>query len=220
MCWPMIPEPCIAGWWHRMSETAHADSAAQNFEAYLTPILDAAYGTALHMTRHRDDAEDLVQEAALQAFRAFGSFQPGTNFKAWFFRILTNLFINRYRQRQREPEIDTLSELEDAPILYLFRQTRNMGLHAWNSDPAALVIDKLEATQVAAAIAALPEEYRIVAALYFVEEFSYQEIADVVDCPVGTVRSRLHRGRRMLQKALWRIAEDQGVIVGLRPDKE
>jgi RNA polymerase sigma-70 factor (ECF subfamily) len=203
-----------------MSETAHADSAAENFEAYLMPILDAAYGTALHMTRHRDDAEDLVQEAALQAFRAFGSFQPGTNFKAWFFRILTNLFINRYRQRQREPEIDTLSELEDAPILYLFRQTRNMGLHAWNSDPAALVIDKLEATQVAAAIAALPEEYRIVAALYFVEEFSYQEIADVVDCPVGTVRSRLHRGRRMLQKALWRIAEDQGVIVGLRPDKE
>ena len=203
-----------------MSETAHADSGTQNFEALLTPILDAAYGTALHMTRHRDDAEDLVQEAALQAFRAFGTFQPRTNFKAWFFRILTNLFINRYRQKQREPEIDLLSALEDAPILYLFRQTRNMGLHAWNSDPAALVIDKLEATQVAAAIAALPEEYRIVAALYFVEEFSYQEIADIVDCPVGTVRSRLHRGRRMLQKALWSIAQDQGVIAGLHPDKE
>jgi RNA polymerase sigma-70 factor (ECF subfamily) len=95
-----------------------------------------------------------------------------------------------------------------------------MGLQAWNSDPAALVIDKLEATQVAAAIAALPEEYRILAALYFVEEFSYQEIADIVGCPVGTVRSRLHLGRRMLQKALWSIAQDQGVIVGLCPDKE
>ncbi len=203
-----------------MNDTVHADSGTQNFETLLTPILEAAYGIALHMTRHRDDAEDLVQEAALQAFRAFGTFQLGTNFKAWFFRILTNLFINRYRQKQRDPEVDTLSALEDVPILYLFRQTRNMGFHAWNSDPAALVIDKFEATQVAAAIAALPEEYRIVAALYFVEEFSCQEIADVVDCPVGTVRSRLHRGRRMLQKALWSIAQDQGVIAGLRPDKE
>jgi RNA polymerase sigma-70 factor (ECF subfamily) len=203
-----------------MNDTAPANSAAQHFEAYLTPILDAAYGAALHMTRNRDDAEDLVQEAALQAFRAFGTFQLGTNFKAWFFRILTNLFINKYRKKQREPEIDTLDEREGAPMLYLFRQTRNLGLHAWNSDPAALVIDRLEATQVAAAIAALPEEYRIVAALYFVEELSYQEIAGIVDCPVGTVRSRLHRARRLLQKALWRIAVDQGVIASLRPDKE
>jgi RNA polymerase sigma-70 factor, ECF subfamily len=203
-----------------MSETANAESAAQNFQAYLTPILDAVYGTALNMTCNRDDAEDLVQEAALQAFRAFASFQPGTNFKAWFFRILTNLFINEYRKRQRQPEIDKFHDLEDAPMLHLFTQTQNLGLHSWNSDPAALVIDKLEATQVAEAIAALPEEYRIVAALYFVEEFSYQEIADLVACPVGTVRSRLHRGRRMLQKALWRIAEDQGIIVAFRPDGE
>ena len=203
-----------------MNDMAHTESAAQNFEAYLTPILDAAYGTALHMTRNRNDAEYLVQEAALQAFRAFHTFQPGTNFKAWFFRIVTNLFINTYRKRQRQPEIAKRYNLEDAPILYLYNQTRDMGLHAWNSNPAALVIDKLEATQVAAAIAALPEEYRIVAALYFVEEFSYQEIADMVACPVGTVRSRLHRGRRMLQKALWRIAEDQGVIAGLRSDEE
>ncbi len=203
-----------------MSETAKAESTAEDFEALLTPLLDAAYGTALHMTRNRDDAEDLVQEAALQAFRAFDTFQPGTNFKAWFFRILTNLFINKYRQKLRQPEIDTFHELDDAPMLHLYRQTRNLGLHSWNSDPAALVIDKLEATQVAAAIGALPEEYRIVAALYFVEEFSYQEIADLVACPVGTVRSRLHRGRRMLQKALWRIVEDQGVIAAFRPDRE
>lgn len=203
-----------------MNDMANTESAAQNFEAYLTPILDAAYGTALHMTRNRDDAEDLVQEAALQAFRAFHTFQPRTNFKAWFFRIVTNLFINTYRKRQRQPELEKLYDLEDAPILYLYKQTRDMGLHAWNSNPAALVIDKLEATQVAAAIAALPEEYRIVAALYFVEEFSYQEIADIVACPVGTVRSRLHRGRRMLQKALWRIAEDQGLLAGLAPAKE
>jgi RNA polymerase sigma-70 factor (ECF subfamily) len=97
-----------------MVETIDTEAAATRFESYLTPILTAAYGTALHMTRHPDDAEDLVKEAALQAFRAFSSFQEGTNFKAWFFRIMTNLFINRYRKRQREPEIDALHELEDA----------------------------------------------------------------------------------------------------------
>jgi RNA polymerase sigma-70 factor, ECF subfamily len=203
-----------------MNETANTDFTAPTFEAYLTPLLDAAYRAALHMARTREDAEDLVQETALQAFRAFASFQPGTNFKAWFFRILTNLFINKYRKKRREPAIDAYHEFDDAPMLHLYRQTRNLGFHAWNSDPAALVIDKLEATQVAAAIAALPEEYRIVAALYFVQELSYQEIADIVACPVGTVRSRLHRGRRMLQKVLWRIAEHHGVIAALRTDQE
>jgi RNA polymerase sigma-70 factor (ECF subfamily) len=169
------------------------------------------------MTRHSGDAEDLVQEAALQAFRAFDSFQEGTNFKAWFFRILTNLFINAYRRRQREPGIDTLPDLEDAPALYLFKRTQEMGLHTWSSDPAALVLEKFGAEQVCSAIAALPEDYRIVSALYFMEEFSYQEIAEIVGCPVGTVRSRLHRGRRMLQKALWHVAEQQGFVGDLRP---
>jgi RNA polymerase sigma-70 factor, ECF subfamily len=199
-----------------MAETANTESAAKRFESSLTPILTAVYGTALHMTRNRDDAEDLVQEAALQAFRAFESFQEGTNFKAWFFRILTNLFINAYRKRQRGPEIDRLADLENAPALYLFKQTREMGMHAWTPDPAALVIEKVEAEEVSRAIAALPEDYRIVSALYFMEEFSYQEIAEIVGCPVGTVRSRLHRGRRMLQKALWHIAEQQGIIADLR----
>jgi RNA polymerase sigma-70 factor (ECF subfamily) len=177
--------------------------------------LTAVYGTALHLTRHRDDAEDLVQEAGLQAFRAFDSFQEGTNFKAWFFRILTNLFINAYRRRQRTPEVETLSESDDAPALYLFTRTRELGMHARSQDPAALVIERLEAEQISRAIAALPEDYRVVSALYFIEEFSYQEIAEIVGCPVGTVRSRLHRGRRMLQKALWYIAEQQGIIADL-----
>jgi RNA polymerase sigma-70 factor, ECF subfamily len=199
-----------------MAETANTESATKRFESYLTPILTVVYGTALHMTRNRDDAEDLVQEAALQAFRAFESFQEGTNFKAWFFRILTNLFINAYRKRHREPEIDTLSDLENAPALYLFKQTREMGMHASTPDPAALIIEKVKVEEVCGAIAALPEDYRIVSALYFMEEFSYQEIAEIVGCPVGTVRSRLHRGRRMLQKALWHIAEQQGIIADLR----
>lgn len=198
-----------------MVNTVKTESAATRFESNLTPILAAVYGTALHMTRHRDDAEDLVQEAALQAFRAFDSFQEGTNFKAWFFRILTNLFINAYRKRQREPEIETLSESEEAPVLYLFKRTREIGLHSCNPDPAALVIERLELEQVAKAIAALPEDYRIVAALYFLEEFSYQEIADIVGCPVGTVRSRLHRGRRMLQQALWHVAAEHSLVADL-----
>jgi RNA polymerase sigma-70 factor, ECF subfamily len=199
-----------------MAETVNTESAAQRFESYLTPMLTAVYGTALHLTRNRDDAEDLVQEAALQAFRAFDSFQQGTNFRAWFFRILTNLFINAYRKRQRTPAVDTLSESDDAPALYLFKRTREIGLHARTSDPAALVIERLEAEQVSRAIAALPEDYRVVSALYFMEEFSYQEIAEIVGCPVGTVRSRLHRGRRMLQRTLWHIAEQQGIISDLR----
>jgi RNA polymerase sigma-70 factor (ECF subfamily) len=198
-----------------MVETVHPESTAKRFESYLTPILTAAYGTALHMTRHPDDAEDLVQEAALQAFRAFDSFQEGTNFRAWFFRILTNLFINAYRKRQREPGIETLPESEDAPALYLFKQTREMGLHAGNRDPAALVIEKIEAAQIVGAIAVLPEDYRVVSALYFMQEFSYQEIAEIVGCPVGTVRSRLHRGRKMLQKVLWHVAEHQGIVADL-----
>jgi RNA polymerase sigma-70 factor, ECF subfamily len=185
-----------------------APSTARRVEALLAPILGPAYGTALHMTRNREDAEDLVQEAAVQAFRAFGTFEEGTNFKAWFFRILTNLFLNKYRQKQREPQ---LVEFEDAPELYLYTQTRQSGLHAWCADPAALVIRKMDAEHVADAIAALPEEFRTVCALYFMQEFSYQEIAEVLDCPVGTVRSRLHRGRRALQRTLWQVAQEQGI---------
>jgi RNA polymerase sigma-70 factor (ECF subfamily) len=95
-----------------------------------------------------------------------------------------------------------------------------MGMHAWNCDPAALVLERFEVEQVCRAIAALPEDYRVVSALYFMEEFSYQEIAEIVGCPVGTVRSRLHRGRRMLQRALWFIAEQQGIVADLRASGE
>jgi RNA polymerase sigma-70 factor, ECF subfamily len=203
-----------------MVDTMLTESVATRFESYLRPILTAAYGIALHLTRHGDDAEDLVQEAALQAFRAFDTFQEGTNFKAWFFRILTNLFINAYRKRQRAPEIDTLFDFEDAPALYLFKRTQEMGIHARTPDPAALVLERFEVEQVCAAIAALPEDYRVVSTLHFMEEFSYQEIAEIVGCPVGTVRSRLHRGRRMLQKALWYVAEQQGIVADLHASEE
>jgi RNA polymerase sigma-70 factor (ECF subfamily) len=182
-------------------------ATAAGFEALLEPVLDAAYGTALRFTRNRADAEDLVQEAALLACRGFGRFRADGNFRAWFFRILTNCCYSKYRRRKREA---TEVELDDTPELYLFCQTAALGLHAQADDPASVVMSRLATDHVEAAVAALPEESRVVATLHFMQDFSYQEIAEVVGVPVGTIRSRLHRGRRLLQKALWLIAEERG----------
>jgi RNA polymerase sigma-70 factor (ECF subfamily) len=188
------------------------ETVQAKFESLFEPILSVAYGTARHMTRNNEDAEDLVQEAALRAFRSFNTFEEGTNFKAWFFRILTNLFYEKHRKREREP--DTVS-IEDAPDLFMYSQTMQAGLHAQTEDPASAVLGKMTEEDVAAAIESLPEEYRTVAALYLMEEFSYEEIAAMLRVPMGTVRSRLHRGRKMLQKALWHIAEEHGIVDAL-----
>jgi len=185
---------------------------ATGFEALLEPLLDSAFGAALRFTRNRSDAEDLVQEAALLAFRGFHSFQPGSNFAAWFFRILTNCFYSKYRRRKRRGEE---IELDDTPELYLYCQTAAIGLHGRTEDPASLLMSKLDSEDVEAAIAALPEEHRVVCTLYFQQDFAYQEIADMLDVPVGTVRSRLHRGRRMLQRALWSVAQERGIVGAL-----
>ena len=191
--------------------TAISDStrAQEEFEALFRPILSMAYGTAVRLTRDRTEAEDLVQDAALLAFRAFGSFQPGTNFKAWFFRILTNAFYSRHRKTKHDRNnVST----EDLPALYLYARTAEIGLHSQEPDPAAAMMDRFDTEHVAEALDALPEEYRVVASLYFVDDLSYQQIAEAVGCPVGTVRSRLHRGRRMLQRALWQVAEERGIV--------
>jgi RNA polymerase sigma-70 factor (ECF subfamily) len=181
-------------------------------ESLLVPLLGSAYRTALRLTRDAADAEDLVQDAAVQASRGFGTFQPGTNFRGWFFRILTNCFYSRYRKSRRE---GIQVELEDAPELHLYSQTAAIGLHA-ETEPAAALMDRLDAEAVAQAIDALPDEYRVVAALYFLQDFPYLEIARILDVPIGTVRSRLHRGRRLLQQKLWTIAEDRGIVKALR----
>jgi RNA polymerase sigma-70 factor (ECF subfamily) len=179
------------------------------FERLFTPLVSMAYGTAVRLTRNRTEAEDLVQDAALLAYKAFGSFQPGTNFKAWFFRILTNAFYSRHRKEKHEKaNIST----EDVPPLYLYSQTAEAGLPGREGDPASAIMEKLDTEQVSAALEQLPVEYRVVATLYFIEDFSYQQIAEVLECPVGTVRSRLHRGRRMLQKALWEVAVERGIV--------
>ena len=192
--------------------TLHTDDSSRiqlEFEALLSPILSMAYGTAVRLTRDRTEAEDLVQDTALLAYRAFASFQRGSNFKAWFFRILTNAFYSRHRkERHEKANIST----EDVPALYLYSRTTEAGLHGRENDPASAIMDKLDTDQVSEALEALPTEYRMVATLYFIEDFSYQQIAEVLDCPVGTVRSRLHRGRRMLQKALWDVAVERGIV--------
>ncbi len=185
---------------------------AGGFEALLAPLLDSAYGTALRFTRNGSDAEDLVQEAALLACRGFHTYEQGSNFRAWFFRILTNCFYSSYRKRKRQ---GSQVELDDAPELYLYCQTAAVGLHAQTEDPASKLMSQLATEHVEAAITALPEEYRVVATLYFMQDFTYQEIAGVLGVPVGTVRSRLHRSRRQLQKALWMIAEERGIVSAL-----
>jgi RNA polymerase sigma-70 factor, ECF subfamily len=182
---------------------------AESLETQLVAVLPSAYGYALRLTRHRADAEDLIQEAALRAVRGVSSFEPGTNFKAWFFRILTRCFWSDGRMRKRRP---STVDLDDTPDLYLYARSAECGLQYQGEDPAAELITTLGTERVAEAIAQLPEEFRVACTLYFMEDFAYQEIAEVLEVPVGTVRSRLHRGRKMLQKTLWRVAEDAGVV--------
>jgi RNA polymerase sigma-70 factor, ECF subfamily len=194
-----------------MAQNDRPTPDARAFETLLAGVLEVAYGVAYHLTHSRDDAEDLVQEAALQAYRNFHQFETGTNFKAWYLRILTHCCYALYRKRRRQPQIS----LEDASPLHLNLASLGAGIGATHSDPATLVISRLGEERVSQAIGELPEEFRVVCTLYFMNDASYQEIAEILECPVGTVRSRLHRGRRMLQKALWCLAEEQGIVTAL-----
>jgi len=190
-------------------ETPAADPTP-TFEALLTPILATAYRAALYMTRNQADAEDAVQEAVLLALKGFGGFQPETNFKAWFLRILTNVVYARGRQARSAGQTVSFDEV---PPLYLYTKTAAAGLHVGNSDPAGTFLGKLDAQHVTAAIQSLPDEYRTAAAFYFVDDLTYREIADALHCPVGTVRSRIHRARKLLQRALWALAVDSGIVL-------
>src|SRR4029453_18762644 len=196
--------------------TATAQAAAllgaDEFQALLVEVLPSACGYALRLTRNRADAEDLVQDAALRAFRAMTTFESGTNFKAWMFRILTRCFWANHRRRQRRPNT---VDFDDTPDLYLYARSAEHGLPWQGEDPARALIDRLGTERVSEAIGQLPEEYGVVCTLYFMEDFAYHEIAGVLEVPVGTVRSRLHRGRKMLQKALWCLAEESGIVTEL-----
>jgi RNA polymerase sigma-70 factor (ECF subfamily) len=184
-----------------------ADQA--EFADLAMPFMSALYSAALRMTRNPSDAEDLVQETYLRAYRGFGGFQEGTNLKAWLYKILTNTFINTYRAKKRRPEQEQLDDVED---FYLYR--RLGGLEAVDADrgPEAEVLDAIPEDSVKQALEDLPEQFRIAVLLADVEGFSYKEIAEITDVPIGTVMSRLHRGRKALQKRLWDLAEERGLV--------
>ena len=191
---------------------AHAPGQSE-FEALLEPILPSALKTALFLARSREDAEDLVQEAAILAFPSFERFERGTNIKAWFLKVQHNCFLGRLRHDSRRPQTVPIEDDDTIDSLYLFEQTKSAGMTRRNcgGDPAGAFLSRLDSQEIAQALIDLPDEFRAVAALYFVHEMSYEQIAHIVDCPLNTVRSRLHRARKYLQKALWELAQDQGV---------
>jgi RNA polymerase sigma-70 factor (ECF subfamily) len=183
------------------------------FEAQAIPFMDQLYAAAMRMTRNPADASDLVQETYAKAYTAFAQFQQGTNLKAWLYRILTNTFINSYRKNQRNPYQNTIDDLEDwqlgsAESLTQGRSTRSAEAEA---------IDHLPDSDVKEALQSIPEDFRLAVYLADVEGFAYQEIADIMKTPVGTVMSRLHRGRRLLRGLLADYARDRGFVVAATP---
>lgn len=183
----------------------------KHFEQNALALMDSLYGAALRFTRNPSDAEDLVQETYLKAFRAWRQFEPGTNLKAWMFRILTNTFISSYRKERREPTIVSADGRGD------FDLYQNL-LEYVSPDPSAEseVLERMVDEEVKQALSDLPESFRMAVVLSDVEGFSYKEIAEMLGIPIGTVMSRLHRGRKALQKALWNLAVDRGLVGGAK----
>src|SRR6266446_5309450 len=184
-----------------------ADQA--NFAELATPFMSALYAAALRMTRNPSDAEDLVQETYLKAYRGFGGYEEGTNLKAWLYRILTNTFINTYRSKKRRPMESDLEEVED---LYLYRRLGGLEAAAAGRSAEDEVLDRFTDSDVKEALEALPEQFRMAVLLADVEGFSYKEIAEILDIPIGTVMSRLHRGRKALQKGLFEFGVERGLV--------
>ena len=184
--------------------TRHSPEAERRFRDDVVPLLPEMYAAALRLTRNPSDAEDLVQETYLRAYRGFAGFKAGTNLRAWMHRILTNSFINTYRKKQREPQ--TVSD-DEIPEWYLYDR---MALGSAEPSAETEALAAMPDQDVQRALESVPERFRLAVLLADVEGFSYKEIAHILEVPIGTVMSRLHRGRKALEKALWKVMDGRG----------
>jgi RNA polymerase sigma-70 factor (ECF subfamily) len=183
-----------------MCEVKLAEERQKAFEELALPFMDSFYSTALRMTRNETEAEDLVQDAYLRAYRFFDKFEKGTNFRAWLFKIIRNVYINKYRKASLSPQMMDVADAEASGSL------------SDTDTPERQIFDKLLDDDITKALDSLPDDFRLTLIMSDLEGFSYKEIAEILDCPIGTVMSRLHRGRKLLRRNLTDYAKNRGYI--------
>jgi RNA polymerase sigma-70 factor (ECF subfamily) len=197
-----------------MQKDSASHQKGWDFEAAAMPFVDALYNTAYRMTRNAEDAEDLVQETYLKAYRYYDKFEEGTNFKAWLFKIMKNTFINNYRKKQQAPALSDFAEIEES-----FETQVNEDNARQIKNPEEELLENVLDEDVQHALDKLPPDYRMVVILADLEGFSYKEIAEILEVPVGTVMSRLYRGRRLLEAAMLDFAREHGYLRDGEPAK-